>query len=365
MQIEAIAWMVRDLGERPSSILITSTHLVVGGWDGRLTCWHLDGESVWSVQLPDRIQEIIFAQTCYFVNSGLFVINIDAQSGVENWRVETEGSADYLIFNAANNQVVATSSVYDIEHGDFMESAVWFIDSESGEVNNCERFDERPWHLSLKGDVAVMGLGRPRGGLLLVGNESKWQALAGTSPVTCGIVGRQHQLFGHADGLVSLWANEKATPLTTFDATIEQIICTPKGFLVALESGVCVACDEDGSELWQVAVEGQIIAADNGFQIRETETVWLLYRDESSGELVVCSDDGTTAAQFNLSSTPTALMASKTHSAIATADGNIYLFEGELFNRRLETLTDNKPTDSGATDKRREMMAKLRKLRGG
>ena len=111
MQVEDFVWMVRDFGERPSALHISAKHLFVGGWDGCLTCWDIEGEKKWSAQLPDRVQEIEYNDNHVYVASGLYVVCITADEGELMWEVETEGSADALVVDPKNNLVLATSSV--------------------------------------------------------------------------------------------------------------------------------------------------------------------------------------------------------------------------------------------------------------
>ena len=113
-----------------------------------------------------------------------------------------EGSADLLCCH--NGQIVATSSVYDIEHGDFMESAVWHF-SLDGELIEVTRMDERPWFLH-SGENLTLALGRPKCGLLVDGEHRE---LPSSSPVMCGLAGRENILLGHADGTISSFNGEK------------------------------------------------------------------------------------------------------------------------------------------------------------
>jgi hypothetical protein len=380
MQIEDYAWMVRDLGERPSSLHLADGYLLVGGWDGRLTYWHLEGEMKWSVQLPDRIQEITHRDGEIYLTSGLFVIRINGDDGSVDWQVMTEGSADSIIFDSANNHIHVTSSVYDIEHGDFMESACWRIEATSGEILNVQRFSERPWHLSLQDGKSRLGLGRPRSGLLLVSanGEMEWNELGDESPVTCGVDGRSSQIYGHANGSISRWNGTTATLVATRERTIEGITCTPTGLLLGLENGLVEALDEDGGEIWSRQFDGTIISSEVGMEISSTPCAWLQYRSADGGGTVVCSaSDGEGIAEFKFSCSPTAFTHSDEFAVVATENGSIFVIEAELFQRRLSTAagveesgdeSDGQGGDSGEMneeiDKRREMRAKLRRLRG-
>ena len=89
-----------------------------------------------------------------------------------------EGSADDIIW--WQGDVVAISSVYDIEHNDFIESAVWRIASD-GTLLWVERMDERPWTLVRADDALLAGLGRPRCGHLDISGSPPF---AHTNPLT-------------------------------------------------------------------------------------------------------------------------------------------------------------------------------------
>ena len=380
MQIEDYAWMVRDLGERPSSLHLADEHLYAGGWDGRLTCWHVDGEQRWTVQLPDRIQEMARRDGAIFLTSGLFVMRVNSADGSVDWQVMTEGSADSIIFDSSSDHILVTSSVYDIEYGDFMESACWRIDSTSGEILNVQRFSERPWHLSLQDGKSRLGLGRPRGGLLLVSEngDMEWNELGDESPVTCGVDGRTSQMYGHANGSISRWNGTSANLVTTREHPVETIACTPDGLLLGLENGIVEALTETGEESWSRQLEGPIIGAVVGMTISGSTTAWLQYRLAMGGGLVVCNVlDGSEIAEFKFNCSPTAIATSEQFSVVATENGDIFLIELELFQRRLSVAVDGEKSGEEteaegegagdfitAAEKRREMMAKLRRLRG-
>jgi len=380
MQIEDYAWMVRDLGERPSSLHLADEYLYAGGWDGRLTCWHLEGERKWTVQLPDRIQEMVYRDGAVFLTSGLFVMRVSSGDGSVDWQVETEGSADSIVYDSEKEHILVTSSVYDVEHGDFMESACWRIESTSGEILDVQRFTERPWHLSLQDGKARLGIGRPRGGILLVAENGdiEWNELGDESPVTCGADGLSRQLYGHANGSISRWNGTSATLITTREHQIETIACIPSGLLIGLENGIVEALTEVGEESWRRQFTGTIINALGGMTITGTPTAWLQYRIASGGGLAVCNAlDGGEIVEFKFNCSPTAIATSEQFSVVATENGDIFLIEAGLFQRRLSVAVDGEKSggeteaeSEGAGDlvtvaeKRREMMAKLRRLRG-
>ena len=172
--------MVRELGPPVSALQIDDNQcLIAGGWDGLLRKWDSEGDIVWTVQCSDRIESIMLVEEDIIVTSGLEITCVN--NGAITWSHQLEGSADLLEFH--DGEVVATSSVYDIEHGDFMESGIWKF-SLTGELQSVDRIDEKPWFI-FSGDSLVIGLGRPRCGALFNSNHKK---LSTDSPVTCGIV---------------------------------------------------------------------------------------------------------------------------------------------------------------------------------
>ena len=180
--------MIRDLGQPVSAIDLEEDSVIAGGWDGALRKWNGDGDLIWKAQCSDRIESILRIEEMVVVTSGLQISCLRA--GKILWSAALEGSADLLAFH--NGEIIATSSVYDIEHGDFMESAIWRFSLE-GDLLNVERMDERPWFLD-SNDKLLLGLGRPKCGILVDGEH---QNLPTDSPVTCGLYGRENVLFGH------------------------------------------------------------------------------------------------------------------------------------------------------------------------
>ena len=159
MDLSTATWMVRHLDQPVSMVHITPQRGVfAGGWDGQLVHWDDQGEQRWRAQTNDRISSIALSDDIVAVASGLHVVALDRTSGEERWSAALEGSADELVW--WQGDLVAVSSVYDIEHNDFIESAVWRF-SPNGELLWVERMDERPWTLvEVEGNL-LAGLGRP------------------------------------------------------------------------------------------------------------------------------------------------------------------------------------------------------------
>ena len=362
MQIEDFVWMVRDFRERPSALHISAQHLFVGGWDGCLTCWDIEGAKKWTITLPDRVQEIEYSDDHVYVASGLFVVCITADAGDILWEVETEGSADALVIDSKNDTVLATSSVYDIEYGDFMESACWRISCDTGKILQCVKFDERPWALSLEDGNAILGLGRPRGGVLEIGDDKMWHDLNVDSPVTCGNRKGEVRLYGHANGSVTKWDGKNSELLITRDKAIDFIRVSSAGTLLALESGTVELFASKGDIKWAQHFGNPIQEIQAGFQINNSETIWIQHRKTVGGCTIICDiKSGEIITSFELKSSPTALVCFEDYSALSLEDGTIYFFERGVFQNRIENGQNE--SSQGGESHRSQMLSKLRKLR--
>ena len=118
MDLLSACWMIRSLDQAVSSISLDSdNNLIAGGWDGQIKKWDSDGDLQWVQNLPDRISEIVFHNKKIIVASGLHIVCLNSDSGAVEWQKPLEGSADSLLVK--NEQIYATSSVYDIEHNDY------------------------------------------------------------------------------------------------------------------------------------------------------------------------------------------------------------------------------------------------------
>jgi len=331
--------MIRDLGQPVSAIDVEEDSIIAGGWDGSLKKWNSDGDLLWAAQCNDRIEAILRIDDYVIVTSGLHITCV--KDGEILWSNALEGSADLLAFH--NGEVIATSSVYDIEHGDFMESAVWTFTLE-GEQVRVTRLDERPWFINADKNL-ILGLGRPKCGILF---DGEYQSLSSDAPVTCGLSGRKHILFGHADGTISSLSGKQ---ICKESSSVESLSCSDQGFVAALESGMLVAMTPQSDELWR-AEGAQITTQAAGFDGlhwcgRWASTEGLLEIRNSEGELVVSAN----------TTRPRVSDASINRIGFGFEDGQILVWEKELFTRRsTEEVVENDSRKSA-------LAARLRSLR--
>jgi len=340
MDLMSAAWMVRELGQPVSALhLGEDGSIIAGGWDGIVKSWDGEGTTLWQVECGDRVGAILVVNDLTFLTSGLDVVCIENEK--ISWTHALEGSADMLCLHQGN--VIATSSVYDIEHGDFMESAIWRF-AFDGELISVDRMDERPWFVE-SNDSLLLGLGRPRCGILL---DEKHIELATESPVTCGLTGRSRTILGHADGTISQSDGEL---VSVEEATVDSIICAEYGFVSALENGNLIARNADASPLWS-ATGSTITCQTEGFD----QTHWVGRWQTISGILEVRDSSGDIITKMETSK-PRVAVNESDRVGFGFDDGQILIWDKELFLRRKSA---EKPAANSANS---ALAARLRSLR--
>jgi len=334
------AWMIRDLGQAVSAIHITeNATVIVGGWDGRLKCWDAEGTTLWDVECNDRIESILVHEKMVIVTSGLHITSIT--SGEIKWTYPLEGSSDLLAIH--DDKIIATSSVFDIEHNDFMESAIWTFDFE-GNLLDVEKIEERPWFLESKKEL-IFGLGRPRCGVLINGEHKN---LSTDSPVTCGILGSKQIYFGHADGTISTL---NGNIISVEETAIESLSLTDYGVAASLEDGILVSRNLDSELLWSIN-GNQITCQTNGF----SSTHWCGRWGSAQGTVEVRNKSGEIIATVNVAK-PRVATSANDRVGFGFEDGQIVVWEKRLFARREGEESEEVSGRNSA------LAAKLRSLR--
>ena len=101
------------------------------------------------------------------------------------------------------------SSVYEIEVGDYTESSIWRF-NRSGELGKRWVIPERSWFIGLHRGKVILGLGRPRCGILSIdGDDTEHFEIGDGDPIVCGDYKKQDceravAILGHSSGAVSL-----------------------------------------------------------------------------------------------------------------------------------------------------------------
>ena len=351
MDLSSCTWMVRELGEAVScTVLLDDDSLLVGGWDGTIKHWSEAGDLIWEVKTPNRISSMIVRDGAIYATSGLHIVCLAASTGEIQWDIALEGSADAVM--STNKCVLAASSVYDIEHNDFIESAIWSI-SFNGDVLATHRMDERPWTLHPYNDGAVAGLGRPLNGYLILDanggildHNKDWE-----SPTICATNG-ENPVFGLADGSIR---SMDGTLVGSMKSAISNVVQHEGGYLLANDEGNIEFVEDDTR--WN-ANGNEVVALSLGFDIDETGSCWVARWNGSQGEVIVHSiNDGERIA--SLSGQRVHDMAfNGQRVAVGCENGQVFVWEKELFQRRMQ-----QPPQQQNDAARSAMFEKLRSLR--
>ena len=354
MDLFASAWMTRSLGESVSALhLEQEVGIFAGGWNGCLKHWDAEGELMWTAILPDRITVLALHGGNVFATAGLHVVCLEAATGEQRWSYALEGSADSL--SVFDNHLYAVSSVYDIEHNDFLESAVWNF-SFDGTMNWIQRMDERPWTLLEYNSKLWIGLGRPKCGFSAIDakGELTHTSTDTDSPITCGSSTPSTMLFGHANGAVS---DEKGKILFLEKSSIETLYAISKGYIATLEDGTLLYRMAD-TEVW--AESGTPVTAQTGgFLYQGQPTHWcgrwsgtqgtVEVRNLNTGELLTSSQSGRCESSASDS----------TRLALGFETGEVCLWEQDMFERRMSKDSQKEKKDERKT----ALQEKLRALR--
>ncbi len=355
MDLKTATWMVRNLDQPVSMVQLSSENEVfAGGWDGQLTHWDSEGNHCWTTPTNDRISAIALNETSVAVASGLHVVVLSRSSGEIQWSAALEGSADEVQWWQGN--LVAVSSVYDIEHNDFIESAIWRFSS-SGELQWVERMDERPWTLIVADEQLLAGLGRPRCGHLDVSSEPPFEHTKPptSSPTTCGTSGRIQGLFGQTDGTV---ANHLGAVLSTEEGAVEHLTCMVKGYVATTDDGLAVGRTENGERCW--SSKGAPVSAQTEAMVHDGASLLWLARDDGMASTVNvwATNKGGKLASGSFAKVH-AMHGTSERMVLGCEDGSVVVWDREMFHRRLNSSGPSQEADERTS----ALQAKLRALR--
>ena len=234
LSLEAISSYVRDLSSACSALLLADDLLFAGSHDGLLVSWDAStGVERWRVSITGPISDISLDSGSVYVAASDSIHAVELENGELLWSKQLEGASDYVL--AADGNVWATSSVYELEVADFVESTIWRLDNSGNEIERWV-MAERAWHISSDGSGGIiLGLGRPRCGYLRVRPEAPFEhnALPTNSPVTCGSGESKDLIFGHADG--SLGSLDESVLET--GSLITSIASSTNGWISGHEDG--------------------------------------------------------------------------------------------------------------------------------
>jgi len=396
-----VAWWERRMPASVSCVALLDGAVLSGDWDGMIECRSFDGELLWSCETSDRIGSFAIDQredgTVLHATCGREVVRIDPEDGNEMWRVVLDGSAD-LSVPGPDGGVWVTSAVYEIELNDFIECSCTLLDAE-GVVAGSVTFDERPWHIEAVPGGVMLGLGRPRSGILMLemteGGLVHSHIDLGDSPITCGISGRTRIVLGHADGCLTALKVEEgevvsSRPFPEIGVGIETIDCTPEGLVVVGSEGRIRHLSSDGEEIWSCDLDHAAAPLADGPSLGDGEhSIWATAWSGIESRLVALDAvDGSILARFDEKTRFRTIAGDENRLAIGLDDGRVVLLDAEMLRRRSTSLdeaeenvddgiddsdeesedAERDPLAGGLVDeeeRRAAMRDRLRKLRGG
>lgn len=354
MDLFSSVWMTRSLGEAVSALYLEEGGgLFAGGWDGCVKSWDVEGRLLWTAKLPDRVTVLRRQGDAVFATAGLHVACINVADGTVQWSYPLEGSADSI--TVFKDTLYAVSSVYDIEHNDFLESGVWNF-SFDGTLRWIHRMDERPWVTLKHADDVWFGLGRPKCGFAKIRGEHEFihTPTEADSPITCGSATESEMVFGHANGSVS---NQKGDTVADEKSGIEHIVALDGGYVAALEDGSIVV-QMNGKSMW--ATDGEFVSTlAVGFDFGKSATVWSGRWSGSKGSLSIQDVASGKILASATTSRCESISIDATRTAIGCEDGSIHVWEKDMFERRMNANVKTAPVN----ERKSALQDKLRALR--
>jgi hypothetical protein len=357
MDLLASTWMTRSLGEPVASVALEQDDSVlVGGWDGCLKRWDSKGDLLWSTRLNDRVNDVATHGDSIVATAGLHVVCVERTTGEVRWSHALEGSADAVVIHEQG--IYAVSSVYDIEHNDFIESAVWSFDLQ-GTERWVTRMDERPWTIMVHEGMVWLGLGRPKCGFATIDKEGALghRIAPVEAPITAGANNEHHLLFGHADGSVS---DSNGAVLFRLDHGTESLACNRSNAAAADEVGNLRMFDYDGGMQWS-SHGARIESHKSGFEVDGEPTHWVARWSGTEGVLEVLNNPDGSVVATSSSLHVRFLDANKSRVIAGCENGDVHVWERTVFERRLSSKTEAKEAPKDA--RKSALQDKLRKLR--
>lgn len=346
LALSSVSSLRRDIGDRCTVLRIHDGRVYAGSQEGVFACWSEDsGEALWRVKMSGPLSDIDFGGDRVYVAESSKLHCLENRGGEIVWSMELEGSSDYVIVN--DGVIWATSSVYEIEIGDYTESTIWKFNS-SGEVEKFWNIDERCWFLGPYNEGLILGLGRPRCGALRVLDDLIEHLEVGGSPVTCGADFDNRIILGQSDGRVA-----------DIGYGTEMVGDSPTSAVLAMEDGA-IAGFEDGRVIssagWGHNSRGGIASLSLGPYPRGEGAVWICL---DGGVTLLNKSTGDNLLELGHESKIWKSDANERLIVLGDADGIIHFVEVNVLSRRLSADSENFEDDA----RKNEMMDKLRGLR--
>ena len=321
-----------------------------------MACWSADsGDELWKVGVDGPIGDLVLEGDRVYAAASSDLHVFDVGSGEVVWSRSLEGASDYV--RVREGAVWASSSVYEIEISDYIESTVWMFDS-SGSLQQRWTFPERAWHLGLHDDGGVLlGLGRPRCGYLRLhgGEKAEHHDLSRGSPVTVGVCGPEGRfLLGHSDGSVSVLSESEEESSEVRSTQVRAICSSEMDWFSGHHSGEVVS-----SLGWVSSAPGAVQSVEPGPGVSSGTGIWSSRWDGDGSRVAVLETaDGSTALELEHAHRIGHIRSVDGIVALGDSEGRIHLIEQGVLSRRLGA-----DEDSDDDERRGRLMARLRQLR--
>lgn len=165
-----ISSIVRQLPSKVTSIFQRGSYMVAGDKDGSLACWSLDkGNLRWEVALDPSVSDICSGGDFFIVAHGGRLTSVSMETGLSSWSTKLDGASDYVVCNGRS--IWVTSSVYEVEIGDYTHCKITEVEKESGTIMSSHSLDSKAWALEIFGEGCMIGTGRPSPGAYLLDSD--------------------------------------------------------------------------------------------------------------------------------------------------------------------------------------------------
>ena len=346
--IEDLASFVRDLGSECTTLNVDYNYLLAGSKIGKITFWDVNsGQEKWTVEVEGPISDLGVDEKIY-VTASAELHAINKENGILEWSIDIGGSSDMIQID--EDKIFVTSSLYEIEVQDYTETTFFTFDK-NGKLLKKIKFEEKPWFMEKENHNIILGIGRPRCGILTIDKEydTSHSRTDGNSPVNMGIKTNVGFLLGHSDG-----------SLTEINEIDRKSIQCGKDSITAMNS-------VDFS--WQVGDENGNIFSSEGWTnklgnrincIVETKHhIWVSATSENNIVYLLDKLNGSIKYQFSHGYKILLMKLSDNNLAISDEEGKIMFFDIKTLEKRIETISGV----SQDSEKRNLLKKRLRALR--
>ena len=351
------AWAIRELPSSIEAIYIDEDLILAGDKEGNIVCWDSDGELIWKQNVGNRVENFVLTKSSenanLFLVSGLEIYGLNSLTGNIVWKAELEGISDWVTVDEKYQQVIVTSSVFDIEYHDFIEGACWRF-SFDGQLLDSYKMDEKAWHLYSDDENVILGLGRPRNGILTVKKDKYEHLELEDSPICCGY----KNILGHSNGVISIFNNRKIKSQKISDSAISAINIQNNSFLIS-DQAKKLFYQFKGDILWEYQAP-EILSLLNGVKSKQLNLTFTSTRTDNGSKLFLLnSENGSLIFNSNSKNSIRTTSSHENMLLIGMDNGKILILEMELLLRRLNQKNDDEEID----EDRKKMLDRLRKLR--